>query len=512
VTQPLVVDAGDAAALRAELARNTAELQRRVWARDPVAWARERLGRELWSAQRRVMEAVRDNRHVAVRSSFQTGKSFVAATIAAHWIDTHPPGEAFVVSTATTESQVKAILWHEIGLAHAAGNLPGRLNQTEWWLDVNGRPQMVGMGRKPADANPTALHGIHRKYVLVIIDEAAGVAPSIWDAAEGLAAGYYCRILAIGNPDDPLSQFAEVSKPGSGWLSFKISAFDTPAFTGEKVSQAVLDVLVSKVYAEERLKRWGADNPKYITKVLGEFPEVSENSLILPGWVKAAQERTLQPMRPSELGVDVGAGGDKTVIAHRRGGVVRIVNRQRQPDTMKACGNVISAMRACGAEVAKVDEIGVGKGLVDRAREQHYNVVGVNVGKAADRVLKRKGKREVDEHDDAEQFLNRRAQGYWRLRELFLMEEIDIDPADEELAAQLVDIRYERLSNGVIKIESKEELKRRKRARGGEGESPDEADAVMLAYIDVASLKKKRLTWGSGSVGSAARGSKRARN
>jgi len=483
---------------RTHLASILAEQKRRQWKNDPVLWAKERLGRELWSAQKRVIEAVRDNRHVAVRSSYATGKSFLAATLAAWWIDVHPPGEAFVVTTASTEAQVKAILWHEIALAHAAGKLPGRLNQTEWWIDVGGVNQMVGFGRKPADTNAVAFHGIHRKYVLVIIDEASGVAGAIWDAAEGLAANEFSRILAIGNPEDPLSEFASVSKPGSGWVSFKISAFDTPAFTGEPVSQRMLDLLVSRVYAEERLKRWGADNPKYISKVLGEFPEVSENCLILPGWVLAAQERTLTPMRPSELGVDVGAGGDKTVIAHRRGGVVRIVKRERQPDTMKACGNVIDAMRKYGAEVAKVDEIGVGKGLVDRAKEQKYNIIGVNVGKAPDRKLKRKGKREVDEHDDAEQFLNRRAQGYWHLRELFLMGEIDIDAGDEELAAQLVDIQYERLSNGTIKIESKEEMKRRKKAKGADGESPDEADAVMLAFMDAQSLKTVSAVWGSG--------------
>lgn len=497
--QPLIV--APSSDTRAQFDAWAVEAKRREWERDPVLWAKERLGRELWSAQARVMNAVRDNRHVAVRSSFQTGKSYAAATIAAWWIDVHPPGEAFVVTTATTEAQVKAILWHEIGLAHAAGNLLGTLNQTEWWINANGRSQMVGMGRKPADANATAFHGIHRKYVLVIIDEAAGVALSIWDAAEGLAAGEYCRILAIGNPDDPFSQFAEVSKPGSGWLSFKISAFDTPAFTGEKVSQSMLDVLVSRVYAEERLKRWGADNPKYITKVLGEFPEIGDDYLIMPSWIRAAQDRTLSPERPSELGVDVGAGGDMTVIAHRRGGVVRVVHAERQPDTMKACGNVISAMRRCGAEVAKVDEIGVGKGLTDRAKEQKYNVIGVNVGKAPDRKVKRKGKREVDEHDDAEQFLNRRAQGYWGLRELFVTEQIDLDPADEELAAQLGNMKYDRLSNGVIKIEDKKETMRRIKNNGGDGDSPDRADAVMLAFMDAATLKTVKATWGTGRLG-----------
>jgi hypothetical protein len=47
-----------------------------------------------------------------------------AARIAAWWLDVHPPGEAFVVSTAPTFSQVRAILWREIGRAHRKGGLP----------------------------------------------------------------------------------------------------------------------------------------------------------------------------------------------------------------------------------------------------------------------------------------------------------------------------------------------------------------------------------------------------
>lgn len=447
--------------------------------------------------------------HHTFVSTFVEHNSFVAATLAAWWTDVHPPGQSFVVTTASTEAQVKAILWHELAIAHAAGRLPGKLNQTEWWMEVNNINQMVGFGRKPADTNAVAFQGIHRKYVLVIIDEAAGVVGEIWDAAEGLAANEHSRILAIGNPEDPLSEFAEVSKPGSGWVSMKISAFDTPAFTGEQVPQVVLDNLVSKVWVEERGRRWGVDSPKYIAKVLGEFPEISDNCLILPSWVIAAQARTVEPMRPSELGVDVGAGGDRTVIALRRGNHVRIIHRGRQRNTMEASGDVVRAINKYGIEVVKIDEIGVGKGVADRATELHNQknilakIIGVNVGKAPDRRAKRRGKREVDEHDESEQFLNRRAQAYWRLRELFQMGEIDIDPNDEDLAAQLIDIRYERLSNGVIKIESKEEMKRRGR------DSPDEADAVMMAFLDPVGLQTRRATWGSGGKHGAA-GSRRS--
>jgi hypothetical protein len=50
-------------------------------------------------------------------------------------------------------------------------------------------------------------------------------------------------VLAIGNPDDPSSHFAQICKPGSGWHVITVSAFDTPAYNGEKVPEELLPLL-----------------------------------------------------------------------------------------------------------------------------------------------------------------------------------------------------------------------------------------------------------------------------
>src|SRR3954463_16251977 len=171
---------------------------------DPVAWVRMRLRTDLWSAQRSIARAVRDFRRVAVRSAHDVGKSYIASCLACWWIDTHEPGEAFVVTTAPTFKQVQGVLWREMRQAHAAGGLPGVMNETEWKID--GR--LVAWGRKPADYDPDAFQGIHARHVLVILDEAGGVPDALWTAAETLMANAGSRILAIGNPDDPISTFA----------------------------------------------------------------------------------------------------------------------------------------------------------------------------------------------------------------------------------------------------------------------------------------------------------------
>lgn len=444
---------------------------------DPVGWVNDRLGEHVWSKQAEIMESVRDNRRTAVPSCHSAGKSFIAARIAAHWIETHPPGESFVVTSAPTGPQVKAILWKEIGRAHAHGGLVGRTNQTEWWLKPpQSKEELVAYGRKPADYDEAAFQGIHARYVLVILDEACGMPTNLFDAGDTLISNENSRMLAIGNPDDPVTEFAEVCKPGSGWSVIPISVFDTPNFTGEEVPGHIRELLVSRLWQEEKLRKWGADNPMYIAKVLGEFPEVTAGGLISIKWIKEAQERELKPTRPVELGVDVGGGTDRNVIACRRGPVVRIVERNHDPDTMRSLGRVMQQIRETKATETKIDAIGIGAGMCNRANEiAHDTTETTNVRERAGTIVPVKVGMPANEGED---YKNLRAEGYWNLRERFREGNIDIDPNDEDLVAQLVDLRTVPNSTGKIQIESKEQMKKRRKA------SPDEADAVMLAFLD----------------------------
>ncbi len=459
--------------LTVPVSRFDEEIARRGHLADPVGWITSSLNDRPWSVQREICESVRDNRRTAVRSCNTAGKSFIAARITAWWIVNHKAGEAFVVTSATTDAQVVAVLWREINRTHSRGNLVGRTNLKQWWLPMpEGHEEMVAFGRKPSDDDPTAFQGIHAKYVLVIFDEAGGIPKPLWVAADSLIGNKYSRFLAIGNPDEPDNEFAEVCKPGGGWNVIGISAFDTPNFTGEEVSQTITDSLVSRMWQEEMLAKEGEESPYYISKVLGRFPKVSTGGLIPHAWIEAAQKRELAEGEPNELGVDVGAGGDYSSLAHRRGGHVRVLWRDRNPDTMQTCGKVLATLRETGATVVKVDKIGIGKGIFDRGLELGKPIRGINVGLPA---------------RDSEQFRNLRAEGYWALRERFQAGDIDIDPDDAELAAQLADIKYKRNSRGQIVIELKEEMKRRM------GRSPDDADAVMLAFISDSPVESQEL-------------------
>ena len=447
------------------------EQERGKWVADPVGWTHTRRKAFTWSIQAEILQSVRDHPRTAVKSCHGIGKSWTAADVALWWIDSHEPGTAIVVSTAPTYQQVHAILWEEIRKGHRAAGLDGVVLKSDEWQDSLG--DIVGFGRKPADTDEHGFQGIHRRYVLVIIDEACGVPKQLFTAAEAIATNANCRILAIGNPDDPNTEFGAVCKPGSGYNVITISAFDTPNFTGEEVPEDLRHLLVSPEWVDDKRRRWGTSSPLWQSKVLGEFPESGENVLIPMAWITAAQTRELTPSAPSKLGVDVARfGPDMTVIGHRQGAHFRIAKTLGYSPTTTTAGEVTQFQRENGHPLAQVDGVGVGGGVVDLLRENGQPVVDMQAGGAAQPEI------DPETGKPITKFVNARAQWYWGLRKLFEFGQVDLDPADDELASQLGSIRYELDSKSRIKIESKDDMK----ARGMP--SPDRADAMMLAYAE----------------------------
>ena len=443
------------------------------WRRDPAAWARERLGVHLWSVQEAVADSVATNRRTAVKSSHGIGKSWVAAMLTCWWIDVHPPGEAVVVTTAPTAKQVSAVLWREIRQMHRKGGLPGRVTlDNEWKLDDD---DLVGLGRKPADHDDHGFQGIHRRYVLAILDEACGIPANLYTAVEAITTNADCRILAIGNPDDPATEFGTVCKPGSGWTVLTVPVFDSPNFTGEPVPEVLRHLLPSPEWVEDARKRWGEGSPLWQSKVLGEFPDISTDTLIPARWITAAQNRDIAPGRPATLGVDVARfGTDQTILALRRGSHARILTALPHSATTETTGHVMLAQREHGNPTAHVDGVGVGGGVVDMLRAAGVPVADLQAGSGA---------------TDSERFKNARAEWYWGLRERFEAGDIDLDPNDDELASQLASIQFSYTARGQIVIESKDDMAKRGMP------SPDRADALMLAF---ATTTRRKPLKGSG--------------
>lgn len=435
---------------------------------DPVRWIEEVCGETLWADQKTIARAVASNSHVAWKACHGVGKSWLFARIIAWWVCTHPPSETYVIFTAPTFAQVWGIIGKELGIVHTKAGLPGRLlnRNTEWWIgDV-----LVAVGLKPDDNNDNAFQGRHARYTLGIGDEADGLPASIWTGLDAISTTEDARTAVAGNPMDPSGEFATVcgdnvnADKEKAWDDvYTTSVFDTPNFTGEDIPDDVRVHLVSRSWLEKRRKRWGIGSNMWEGRVMGRFPASSEERLIDPAWIAAACKRELSGHELGRFSLDVARFGDsETVLYRNRGGVIRIVDSafsSSGPDVKRMARSALDAAR--GQAPLNIDGDGVGGPVYDDLNEENHAVFEFRGGTRA---------------DEPEDFVNKRSEAYWILREAFRMGQVDLDPEDKVLVAQLSNIKW-KLKNGKTAVETKDEMRKRGIP------SPDRADGAMMSVV-----------------------------
>lgn len=142
-----------------------------------------------------------------------------------------------------------------------------------------------------------------------------------------------------------------------------------------------------------------------------------------------------------------------------------LLEGHKNKDLMWTAGRIIDLRKTLGPEKVShiiIDDIGLGTGLSDRLQEQ-----GIS-------VYRYKG----SEQAINDGFYNKRAECYWKLKEILELGLIDL-LSNEKQIQQLLSIKYSYKSNGKKYIESKEDLKSRGLV------SPDYADALMMAVSEI---------------------------
>ena len=424
---------------------------------DPVWWSRTALGWTPWSKQCEIMRSVLEHPRTSVRSCHGAGKSAVAARLVLWFVTCFPMSK--VATTAPTMRQVERILWAE--LRKAWRRAPGRLSpKPPLRTRLEMEEDWFAFGFTASDQPGGAAEGLHSEtgQVFIVVDEAAGVSHETYEALEGALSGRGSRLLEIGHPTDPLSQFAANQKaPGTNVI--KINAWETPNFTGE----ADLPGLIQPEWVEDKRTRWGEQTPLWTARIEAEFPEAGGDVLFPLAWLEAAQRRSLErESGPPRLSFDVAADGDDAnVVGARWGSVFRVLECWYKTDPMESCGKVVRHMFEQRSPEIVVDVVGVGSGPASRIREvtSHDAVVDCSAGKAA---------------ADSVNFANLRSEGLWQLRQRFQEGDIDIDPEDELLLAELSRLTYGTTSDGRILATPKKKIKGRK----------DRADACWMAFWD----------------------------
>jgi hypothetical protein len=227
--------------------------------------------------------------------------------------------------------------------------------------------------------------------------------------------------------------------------------------------------LVAPEYGTGMAERYGADSNVYRVRVLGEFPSSEEDVVIPLAWCEAAVGREVAPIegfRPV-WGLDVARfGGDRTALAKRCANLLlEPVEAWHGLDLMQICGRVLAQYEAIEKDEdlpgeILIDAIGLGAGVVDRLRELGLPARGINVAEAA---------------AASQRHLRLRDELWWKAREWFEARDCRMPP-DDGLIAELSLPRYAFTSAGKIKIEGKDEMRKRGLR------SPDLADAFCLTF------------------------------
>lgn len=422
---------------------------------DPVWWVKEVIGNELWSKQKEIIESVRDNARTTVRSCNGAGKSFVSANVVSWFVTNHP--ESIVITTAPTSRQVEEILWQEIARVHGKAKFPlgGRLMKTKW--DFGAKWFAMGLSTD----EPDRFQGFHAPHILGVVDEACGVEPPIYEAMEAILTSMGARLLLIGNPTDPDTEFFKTFKSPL-YNKIHISAFDTPNFTGEFGGRDVPGLTTPK-WVEERRQEWGEESPAYQARVLGEFPDVSSSAMIPLSWVIKAINRDIPVKdKPCILGVDVARyGDDESVIVVRRGNEVTRIKRFNKLDTVDVSNEVaMQAEEEGNCELICVDAVGIGAGVADMLRRKGLPAIDIQSGEKAYQSTR---------------FNNKRTEMWYRMRELLRTGEVRL-PDDDMMCGELSSPKYSFDSAGRYVLETKDEMKKRGL------KSPNIADAVVYSY------------------------------
>ena len=441
---------------------------------DIKLWAKEVLGKTLWSKQEEIAQSVVDNSHTAVVSCNGAGKSGLAGIIATWWIAVHDPRDVAVICSAPTYIQIARVLFKEIQdnfrLAKEHGHmLPGYITQSQEWKLDDGT--VMAWGRRPADKDiVSAFQGIHRRYVMVILDEAGGIPEDLYTATEAVTNTEGARVLAIGNPDSRGTPFHRIFREDPTWHKIKISAFDTPNFTGEKIPEELKPLLIQPEWVERQKISWGVDSARYKSKIMAEFPDEADNTFFSQSAIDKGIDTEIEEdfNTPAILGVDLARfGEDDSVVYVNRGGRCRRIGNWTKATSIESAQRIHGLAIETGATEVRIDAAGLGGPIVDQVvalAQDRYTVISM-MGSAAS--------------PDNSRWMNARAYNFDSLREQLFEGKVDIDPDDKSLLDELLMIQYKFSAKGAIQIESKDDMK----SRGVK--SPDSLDALVYATVNL---------------------------
>lgn len=431
--------------------------------------------------QAAILRSVSENQMTSVRSGHGIGKSAVEAWAVIWFMATRPFPK--IPCTAPTQHQLFDILWAEVS--------KWLRNNKALEREIVWTKEKVYMKQYPEEwfavartaSKPDALQGFHADDILYIIDEASGVDDRVFEPVLGALSTPGARLLMCGNPTQ-LSGFFYDShhKNRSSYATFHVDGRDS-----SRVSEDFIRTIITM---------YGEDSDVFRVRVAGDFPKQENDVYIpLPLVEKSIMTDWKEPEHPAliHIGCDVARfGDDKTVIGYKVNEKVTFHKRRSGQDTMKTADDIIELGETLVRRYkykktipVKVDDSGVGGGVVDRLRQIQrgqperfwwLDVIPVIFGQRINHDFY---------HDSTSYMMSivrnlltpYTEDGKPKPVELIL-------PNDNDLIGQLSTRKYGMTEQSKIRVESKDAMKKRGLR------SPDEADCVLLLCLPVKPKRK----------------------
>jgi hypothetical protein len=429
---------------------------RGLYGNDWPKLVREVLGMEPDADQIEILTAVQNGeRQISWRSGHGVGKSQgLAWCCVCHSLTRYPQA---TVATAPTSAQLFDAL--AVRVKEAFKKLPPTLRdlfevKSESITLISDPEGSFVTFRTSRAETPEALAGVHAENVLLIADEASGVPEAVFTAAAGSMSGTATMILA-GNPVRTAGRFYDThNRLASKWHTIHTSCVGHPRVTPD--------------FLAEQEDLYGLDTNDYRVRVLGEFPRAEADAVIPYELIQLAIERdvTATAVRPI-WGLDCARfGSDRSALVKRQGNVVLgAAMSWKGLETMELTGRIKAewdkTLVLDRPEVICVDSIGLGAGVADRLAELGLPARAIAVSEAPSL---------------GGNYLNLKAELWYLGRQWFVERMCRLGKENSQLAAELGWPHQKYTSSGKLKVEGKEELKKRMK------KSPDLADAFILTF------------------------------
>lgn len=440
------------------------------------------------------------------------GKTYMLSRVIYWFLDCFE--DSLVLTTAPVQTQLTSGVWSELSnimpsikAAHPRANLyslklrmddktaarrsaaatDGFKNMYDGWMAMG-----YTAGAEKDEASAVKARGFHRKFMLIILEEASGMNGAVVTAFQNTCTGNFNYVFAVGNPSSKSDALHSlIDQPNV--LGFRASAYDHPNIV---LNKETIEGAVTYTSIKDRERNYGRDSRLFKAMVRGICPEQAYNSLIHGEWLDNALTIEIEPDGTyAAAGVDVAASenGDKAAVGMGEGNRLDFLKDFACPNATHLGNNLlytdaeladkgipsyaIPSMleRGIMADCTGIDSVGVGIATVECIKNAGYSPTSLSGGAWKETIPT-----DAKTKEPLWAFMNLRAQMYWEAREdlrngriKFVTGQGFTKETYFELRKELLAINYETNATRVT-VEGKDDIKKKL-----QGRSPNLADAFV---------------------------------